>query len=817
MYLATGDGNGYSSQLSTASVGVWISNDGGQTWNTNTGLNWTVQSGRVIYKLLINPNNTQMIFAATSIGIYRTLNGGANWSAVTASAFFTDIEFKPGNTNVVYAVSGRLNNGTCYRSTDGGATFTVISSGLPSSASVGRLELGVTPADTSLVYLVAMKANTYDFYGFYASTDGGSTFSQRSNTPNILTGPAGAQAWYNLAMAVSPTDKNKVLVGATNIWKSINGGTSWTINADGSNSQAPFAHPDQHALRFINGNDSMYFAGNDGGLWRTNNNGASWSCVNTGLEIAQLYKLGSYVQDPYEIITGHQDMGHHILQGSNWSLLQVGTGDGMEAIYSYRNDSIFFLEGNYGWLIRTVNHGQGYILSANYNSTGVNGLGSWITPVVMHPTNDSILLIGKDYVYKSTQMGAAGSWVQQGATTGGSGYISALAFAPSSPSCIYAAKFNRMFVSLNGGTTFSDITGTLPVAQAQIVGIAVSNTDPQKVWVCFSGYSAGNKVFYSSNGGTTWSNYSTGLPNLPVNCILYHNNSNDALYIGMDIGVYFISNSLGAWQPYFNGLPNVDVEELEIACSVNKIRAATNGRALWESDLALPSASFSTAPVCANTSCTFTDASTGSPTSWSWSFPGGVPSSSTLQNPTATYAAAGTYTVTLFAYNANGYTSYSSAIVVNPLPAVPTITQNGYQLTSSPAAAYQWYFNSVLIPGATQQTYTALQDGDYSVVVTDANGCTNVSALLNVTGTGMSDPGAAGPFVLMPNPSDGKFSIRASGEKVQSIRIFNAVGQVIFQREMPAPEIDISSQPRGIYVAEISAGNSVYRVRLVVQ
>ena len=90
------------------------------------------------------------------------------------------------------------------------------------------------------------------------------------------------------------------------------------------------------------------------------------------------------------------------------------------------------------------------------------------------------------------------------------------------------------------------------------------------------------------DAGLTWSNYSTGLPNRPVNCILYQEASNDGLYVGTDVGIYFIDNAAASWQPFFTGLPNVDVEEMEIAYSIGKIRAATNGRGLWESDLAVP-------------------------------------------------------------------------------------------------------------------------------------------------------------------------------------------------------------------------------------
>lgn len=100
-----------------------------------------------------------------------------------------------------------------------------------------------------------------------------------------------------------------------------------------------------------------------------------------------------------------------------------------------------------------------------------------------------------------------------------------------------------------------------------------------------SGYQAGIKVFSSVDGGSTWSNVSGTLPNIPVNCIVYQNGSNDALYIGTDFGVYYRDATLTDWVPYGNDLPNVIVSDMEIYYAGQKLRAATYGRGIWEVDL----------------------------------------------------------------------------------------------------------------------------------------------------------------------------------------------------------------------------------------
>jgi hypothetical protein len=103
--------------------------------------------------------------------------------------------------------------------------------------------------------------------------------------------------------------------------------------------------------------------------------------------------------------------------------------------------------------------------------------------------------------------------------------------------------------------------------------------------VTFSGYSAVNKVFSSTNGGTSWTNISAGLPNLPVNCVVFQKNSNNAIYVGTDVGVYYKDGSMASFIPFMTGLPNVVVNDFEIFYPTNKLRAGTYGRGVWQTDL----------------------------------------------------------------------------------------------------------------------------------------------------------------------------------------------------------------------------------------
>ncbi|MFM7105581.1 MAG: WD40/YVTN/BNR-like repeat-containing protein, partial [Flavobacteriales bacterium] len=144
MYLATGDCDAGD----TKALGVLKSTDGGITWNT-TGLNWSVTLTRTTSRILINPNNTQIVICATSNGVYRTTDGGVNWTQ-TVTGNFKDLTMKPGDSNTWYASSNQL-----FKSSDGGITWSQLTTGLPASTSSQRMSIATTAADPNVVYVLA--------------------------------------------------------------------------------------------------------------------------------------------------------------------------------------------------------------------------------------------------------------------------------------------------------------------------------------------------------------------------------------------------------------------------------------------------------------------------------------------------------------------------------------------------------------------------------------------------------------------------------------------------------------------------------------
>ncbi len=609
MWMASGDGDAGDCY----SIGVLKSTNGGVTWAA-TGLTFPISSGYRIWKLLINPLNKNCIFAATNGGLYRTRNGGTTWSVVQAGAI-SDIEYRPGDTTTVYCCSTSF-----YQSTNGGTSFTNITSGLPTSASNNRLAIAVTPANNTYVYVVASSSANSGFLGFYQSTNNGTTFVSKATTPNLLGwasagNDVGGQGWYTLSIAASPTNANEVVVGGVNMWRTTNQGTNWSLFAHWTGSGAPYVHADIHDIKYRSG--TALYISCDGGVFQTTNSGTSFNAMNGNMNIAEIYKIGGSTNTYSRAITGHQDDGTNLFTGG-WS----GTmgGDGMDCFIDATNDNVMYGEQYNGSFNRTLNGGASW----TGITTGMTGTGAWVTPWHQDPAVANTIYGGRVQMFKSTNQGT--NWAQIG-TLPGAGTIVEFAVAPSNNQIIYVLKSGAVYKTINGGTSWTTVTGTLPVGSAALTSIVVSNTDPNKAWVTFSGYSTGNKVYQTLDGAATWTNYSTGLPNLPTNRVLYWNGTPDGLYVGCDVGIYYRDNSMATWVIYNTGLPNVKVEDLSIFYPLGKLRAATYGRGVWEADLyntgtMAPIASFTSDKqfICPTMTVNFTDLSSFAPTSWNWVF-----------------------------------------------------------------------------------------------------------------------------------------------------------------------------------------------------
>ncbi|MEO6169170.1 MAG: T9SS type A sorting domain-containing protein, partial [Chitinophagales bacterium] len=520
------------------------------------GLSFEQDNLEIVQRLIIHPANPAILLAATRNGIFRTTDGGTNWTMVNSTHCY-DMAFNTSNPDIIYAGG----NQDILQSTDAGSTWSILKDNL---GGAGRISIETSAADPAVIYAL-YESNSK----LYKSTNGGTSWST-VQSPSSAT----FYGYYDMAFTVSPADANILFAGGLLVTKSVNGGQSWqVVSAWDSYPSDDYVHADNHALSFDPSGATIY-SGNDGGLFKSTNLGGAWTDLSNGLSISQIYRLSSSVTNPDIIYSGWQDNGSNRWNGTNWK--QVFGADGMQPLVDYTNENIVYICYQYGALHKSTDGGENFQYVAPSS-------GGWVTPYAMDPSNHNILYYGANSMYKTTN--GASNWTAAGSNLFNSFPCNAIAIAPSNTSYVYAASLDKMFVTSSGGNPWTNITAGLPVTTSGINYIAIDNTDPLNVWVAISGYVSGNKVFHSTNGGNSWSNVSGSLPNVPINCIVYEPDSQNGIYIGTDIGVFYIDNTLSDWVTYNAGLPNVMVHHLEINPTSGKLMAATYGRGIWESDL----------------------------------------------------------------------------------------------------------------------------------------------------------------------------------------------------------------------------------------
>lgn len=590
--------------------GVWKTTDGAQTWtplndyfsnlsvysvtihptnsntyfsgstngkifkSTNAGSTWDLLGtvgNSIVNKIVINPTNPNMIFASSeNVGIYRSMDAGATWTKINSDNRGYDIEFKPGDLSVVYASGSGF-----HKSTDGGATFTTIS-GFAS----GPKMIGVSQDNPEVVYVI--EAANGKFGGYYSSNNSGGSFTKLNHAGKNYFGYStsgndnNGQAPRDMAIAVNPTNVNEVHIAGINTWRSMNGGTSFLPTSDWTPGNAAsqnigYCHADVDDLMFYG---TKLYAVTDGGIFRVSDTGNIttnyYEDLTEGLGIRQFYKIG--VSQTSEVIVsgGSQDNGTSFYKTATDWKDWLGA-DGMETFIDKTNPAIFYGTSQFGSMYRSMNGGSSYI---NMNSPGGNS-GNWVTPFEQDPVLENTIYVGYKFVYKSTNFGATWTQISQNFSQN----LDNLKIAPSNNQVMYATRGAFMYRTDDAGATDWE---QLAFPGGTINSIAIHPTNPLKIAVAIN---AANRVMVSEDGGATWMSYKKNLPNFSSLAVIWDNNGEDGLYLGMDFGIYYIDNTFSDWQPFNNLLPNVMINEFDINKTTNTLYAATYGRGLWASPL----------------------------------------------------------------------------------------------------------------------------------------------------------------------------------------------------------------------------------------
>ena len=575
--IYAGTGEGYFNVDAFRGAGVLKSTDAGATWNLLTNFSGTVSPNFYYYinKLVIRGDDHNTLYAAMLGGIWKTSDAGASWSKLTTATTSTgclDLVANPSDYNTMYASFGLFLTDGIYKTTNGGTSWSRLTNGFPAtSTKYGRISLGIAPSSPATLYACLADSNYYT-HSIQKTTDGGATWSAVTkpidNSTAVNNSHLGGQGWYNNVIVVHPTDANTVYTGGINLFRSTDGGTTWSRLSDGYG--MPFVHVDQHAIAFSPGGPSTMYFGNDGGMFKSTDGGTSFSAINNNLSITQLYS--GAVHPTSEIYySGSQDNGTlRTLAAPSWQML-IG-GDGGATAVDYTTPTTVYTEYVYLSILKSISC-------------------EFIAPLVMDPSNPLILVAGTYRVFRSTNGGGAWTAVSGDLTGDGAGgvgsagsVITALAEAKSSSTTIYigtsgsGTAISRVCVTINAGS-WTDVT-VAPLPNRYVKAIAIDQANRDRTIVVYSGYGGGH-VYRTANRGTSWSDVSGDLPDLPVNTIVIDPASSSHWIIGTDLGVFETSNGGTNWVQQNGGLANVSVADLDLRGD-QYLFAATHGRGMYK-------------------------------------------------------------------------------------------------------------------------------------------------------------------------------------------------------------------------------------------
>jgi uncharacterized repeat protein (TIGR01451 family) len=691
MYAGTGDLRFGS--FSFGAAGVLKSTDRGETWTIlgedvfnpfyGPSANGFPQY-QAIGKVVVDPNDSDNVIVSTKTGLFISYDGGTDWSGPCyTNAFATAtppqrqdttglIAVDRSGTTVLYAAVGTrgqptpvqpdlVNNGAngVYRANlpasgcPAVSDWTLLSNGFPAgtgngvpNTSRGRLEIAVAPSDTMTLYAMFSNPSNSGITGIYKTSDGGDTWVTTGKP-----GSPGGQMWYDAGLTVSPTDPQVLFVSTVDLFRSSNGGTSYT-NLTGAYSGGP-VHPDNHARSIVGGDANKVINGNDGGVYYVDNaltatsfGNANWVAMNDSLSTIEIYHgdiTGNFATSASPGATGgFQDNGSASAVFSGdvapkaWTATNGGDGavSRIEPVlgqywYTSLPGASAGTAGAYVAVSTTGPFGNQQEISPDY---AANERSSFITPFDLARYDEldapgsactsaagcKHIILGTQRVWESLQGGRPSStWVaktgdvtKNNLVLGGDNrsYINQIHYAVSDSTVAIAGTNdgNVQFVfglGGNGAATAVDVTGgnaVLPNRPMQDVTTAPDNA--------LIGYAAvggfnGNTPAQPGHvlqvtcttqcASFSWVDKSGNLPDIPADAIVANPNVPGQVFVGTDWGLYYTDNINAAtpsWQR-FDGMPHTMIWSLNIDRGFTTLAAFTRSRGAWAWPLptALPS------------------------------------------------------------------------------------------------------------------------------------------------------------------------------------------------------------------------------------
>jgi hypothetical protein len=559
-------------------------------------------------------------------GLYKSIDGGTSWNLVNMPLTAdrnkhcpNDIEIGSDNSIWISTTNSLLygdGGGKIFSSSDGN-TFTLRHE-IPNGK---RTQIALSSNNINKIYVLA-EDSTNGEANIYLTTNGFTSVTTLSE-PLAIHGTTATdfcrgQAFYDLTIAVDPTNDAIVYIGGIDIHRSTNSGSSWqTISkwSSGYPTGVSVVHADQHAIVFRPGNSNQAVFGHDGGVSFASSLStapSSTSAIQTrvnGLNVTQFYSVGVAPTNSVSGLTGEyfaagaQDNGTQYFENAQAGIngaFQSQGGDGAYTMFDQGADKYYISNYVYNESINlrplpgsTITNSRVLDSDTNLNN------GAFIAPMTLDSNLD---ILYADYSNGANYSVRRYTNIKSG-TVGRTDLTNLL--LTSSPTAFAVSPYTTTSTTLLVGTrlgkllkvatanlttqTWTDITGASFVGSISDVEYGANENE---IFVTMHNYNVVS-VWYTSNGGTTWVSKEGNLPDLPVKCILRNPLNANEVIIGTELGVWYTNNfntTAPTWNQSYNGMSNVKVVDLDVR-NDNTVFAATYGRGIFSGQFTQPSLS----------------------------------------------------------------------------------------------------------------------------------------------------------------------------------------------------------------------------------
>lgn len=621
VWVGTGEAN--NRQSASWGDGVFKSTDGGKTWS-HMGLDDTQAIGRVV----IDPTNPDIVYIAavghlwganSERGLFKTSDGGKTWNKVlfiNDDTGVTDVAIDPQSPTTLYAAAYErrrtvwgFNGGGpgsgIYKSTDGGVTWTKLSTNLP-TGDIGRTAVAVYRKNPNIVY--ALIQNGKDG-GVFRSEDKGATWKRMSAED--------PRPSYFSQIRIDPNNDLRIWMGGVNLYYSEDGGKTF------NQQRVRDVHSDFHGIWIDPENSNFMLVGCDGGVYESRDSGRDWDHLNT-MTLGQAYEVGYDNQEPYHVCAGYQDNAEWCGPSRTWfaggipnsAWFMVGGGDGFYVKPDPSDPDTIYTESQDGNLERRDlrNDEALSIRPVPPNDSDPPYRFNWNSPLLISSRDHNTLYYGGNFLFKSTDRG--NTWTKLGGdlTTGvdrntlpilgalptkdtlslydGVEWyptITTIDESPMNSSVLWVGTDDgNLQVSRDGGQNWENVASRVPGVPkgTYVTRVVASKYDEGTAYVTFDGHRSNDfhvYLFKTTNYGHTWKNLGAGISQETgtLHVVREHPSNKNMLFVGAEFGAYFSLDGGQTWNKLNMGLPTVPVDDIQIQPRENDLILATHGRSIY--------------------------------------------------------------------------------------------------------------------------------------------------------------------------------------------------------------------------------------------